>query len=332
MEDRIIQITAPKDKVDSLRKLAKKKKSVELQSVSALENGRRTVTLLVHAFARQQFLDDVQKELSNGDDWRLVILPVEAIVPEFKEPEEEKVVQKNLAMTREELTEDIGKGAVLNQNTLILTVLSAIVAAVGMIQNSVPVIIGAMVIAPLLGPILAVILGTSLGDLDLIKRAAQSASVGIALAIGVGLVAGVVTPFEIGAPGIAARANVGADSVALALASGAAAALSVMTGISGVLVGVMVAVALLPPAVAVGLLLGKLAFYEASGALLMLGVNIAAVTLAGQIAFLVQGIRPRTFYRMKTAKQSVTVSLLLWTIVLMALGGLIFLRSKLYAG
>lgn len=332
MEDRIIQITAPKDKVDSLRKLAKKKKSVELQSVSALENGRRTVTLLVHAFARQQFLDDVQKELSNGDDWRLVILHVEAIVPEFKEPEEEKVVQKNLAMTREELTEDIGKGAVLNQNTLILTVLSAIVAAVGMIQNSVPVIIGAMVIAPLLGPILAVILGTSLGDLDLIKRAAQSASVGIALAIGVGLVAGVVTPFEIGAPGIAARANVGADSVALALASGAAAALSVMTGISGVLVGVMVAVALLPPAVAVGLLLGKLAFYEASGALLMLGVNIAAVTLAGQIAFLVQGIRPRTFYRMKTAKQSVTVSLLLWTIVLMALGGLIFLRSKLYAG
>jgi len=329
MEDRLVQITAPKDKVSDLRKLAKKREAVELQTVSALENGHRTVTLLVHAFERQDFLDDVQKALNKSKDWRMVILPVEAIVPEFKEPDEEKVVQKNSAVTREELTEDIQKGAALNRNTLMLTVISAIVAAVGMIQNSVPVIIGAMVIAPMLGPILAVILGTSLGDLDLIKRAVLSSVIGIALAIAVGLAIGVFAPFDVNGEGIAARANVGADSIALALASGAAAALSVMTGISGVLVGVMVAVALLPPAVAVGLLLGKLALFEASGAVLMLCVNIAAVTLAGQVAFLLQGVRPRTFYRMKTARQSVTMSLLVWTIALLVLGGLIFFRKTL---
>lgn len=329
MEDRLVQITLPKGKVSELRKLVRKREAVELQTVSALENGQRTVTLLVHAYERQGFLDDVQKVLNKNENWRMVILPVEAIVPEFKEPDEEKVVQKNSAITREELTEDIEKGAVLNRNTLILTIISAIVAAVGMIQNSVPVIIGAMVIAPMLGPILAVILGTSLGDLDLIKRAFLSSIIGIAIAVAVGLAIGVIAPFDVAAQGIAARANVGADSIALALASGAAAALSVMTGISGVLVGVMVAVALLPPAVAVGLLLGKLALYEASGAILMLGVNIAAVTLAGQVAFLLQGIRPRTFYRMKTAKQSVTMSLLFWTIALLVLGGLIVLRKKL---
>jgi len=328
MEDRLVQITAPKGKIDALRKLAKKN-HIELQSVSALEDGKRTVTLIVHAFARQDFLDNVQKELSKDNGWRMVVLPVEAIVPEFKQPEEKKVVQKNTSMTREELAEDIEQGASLNQNAIILTALSAIVAAVGMIQNSIPVIIGAMVIAPLLGPILAVILGTSLGDLDLIKRAVFSAAIGIALAILVGLIAGVAASFDVTAPGIADRANVGPDSIALALASGAAAALSVMTGISGVLVGVMVAVALLPPAVATGLLLGKLAFYAASGALLMLAVNIAAVTLAGQVAFLLQGVRPRTFYRKKTARQSVTVSLLFWTITLLVLGGFIFLRSKM---
>lgn len=331
MDDRLVQITTPKGKINALRKLAKQN-DIELQSVSALEDGKRTVTLLVHAFARQDFLDEVQKELSKSNGWRMVVLPVEAIVPEFKQPEEKKVVQKNSSMTREELAKDIEKGASLNQNAIILTVLSAIVAAVGMIQNSIPVIIGAMVIAPLLGPILAVILGTSLGDLDLIKRAVFSASIGIALAIVVGLIAGVAAPFDVSGPGIAARANVGPDSIALALASGAAAALSVMTGISGVLVGVMVAVALLPPAVATGLLLGKLAFYAASGALLMLAVNIAAVTLAGQVAFLLQGVRPRTFYRKKTARQSVTVSLLFWTIALIVLVGFIYLRSKMGGG
>jgi uncharacterized hydrophobic protein (TIGR00341 family) len=328
MDDRLVQITAAKDKVGDLRKLAKRD-DVELQTVSALEDGKRTITLLVHADGRQKFLDDVQKELHADGDWRLVVLPVEAIVPEFKLPDEKKVIQKNASRTREELTEDIEKGAALNQNTIILTVLSAVVAAVGMIQDSVPVIIGAMVIAPMLGPILAVILGTSLGDLGLIKRAVYSATVGMVVAIAVGLAAGITVPFEISAPGIAARANVGADSIALALASGAAAALSVMTGISGVLVGVMVAVALLPPAVATGLLIGKLALFEASGALLMLAVNVAALTLAGQVAFLLQGVRPRTFYRMKKAHQSVTMSLLFWTIALMILGGLIFLRSKI---
>lgn len=330
MDDRLIQITVPKEKVKGLRELAKRD-HVELQTVSALENGKRTVTILVHSSARQEFLDDVQSELNANGDWRLVVLPVEAIVPEFKIPEEEKVVQQNAAMTREELTKDIEKGAALNQNTILLCILSSIVAAVGMIQNSVPVIIGAMVIAPLLGPNLAVILGTSLGDLGLIKRAVSSSAVGIALAVLVGLAVGVAMSFDITTPGIAARANVGADSVALALASGAAAALSVMTGISGVLVGVMVAVALLPPAVATGLLLGKFALFEASGALLLLAVNIAAVTLAGQVAFLLQGIRPRTFYRKKAAYQSVTVSLLFWSVALIVLAGLIYLRSKLGA-
>ena len=328
MENRLVQITAPKGKVNALRKLVKRE-AVEMQSVSALENDKRTVTLLVRAKARQKLLDDIQKELSKSNDWRLVVLPVEAIVPEFKSKDDEKVVMRDSSMTREELTEEIEKGAALNQNTIMLTVLSAIVAAVGMIQDSVPVIIGAMVIAPLLGPILAVILGTSLGDLALIKRAVLSAAIGIALAIAVGLAVGIAAPFDVDTPGITARVNVGADSVALALASGAAAALSVMTGLSGILVGVMVAAALLPPAVATGLLIGKLALFQASGALLLLLVNVAALTLAGQVAFLLQGVRPRTFYRMKTARQSVTMSLLFWTIALMVLGMLIFVRSKL---
>lgn len=330
MEERLIQITVLKGKVSTLRELADRD-GVELQSVSALQSGKRTVTMLVHARERQDLLDDIQRKLDGDGDWRLVLLPVEAVVPDFmeEEDEKEKVATPDDGMSREELADDIEKGAALNRNVLMLTVLSAIVAAVGMIQNSVPVIIGAMVIAPLIGPILAVILGTSLGDLPLIKRAVVAAMVGIAIAVVVGLAFGIAVPFDPAGDGIGARASVGAENVALALASGAAAALSVMTGLSGVLVGVMVAAALLPPAVATGLLLGKLQLFPASGALLLLLVNVVALTLSGQIAFLFQGVRPRTFYRRKKAHQSVTVSLLFWTIALLILGGLVFVRSKI---
>lgn len=328
MEDRLVQITAPRDKVDAIRELAERD-DVELQSVSRLEQDRRTVTLLVRPKARQELFDDVQSALGRSKDWRMVALPVEAIVPEPEETDEEKIVEESISETREELYEEIEKGAVLSFATLALTGLSAIVAAVGMIQNSIPVVIGAMVIAPLLGPILAVILGTSLGDMSLILRAVRAAALGIAVAIGVGLGIGLVFEFGISDGEIATRTKVGADSVALALASGAAAALSVMTGISGALVGVMVAAALLPPAVATGLLLGKGAFAGTAGAGLMLAVNIAAMTLAGQIVFLVQGLRPRTWYRRKAARQSVIISLLFWTSALIVLGGLILLRRKL---
>ena len=48
---------------------------------------------------------------------------------------------------------------------MVLVFLSTVVAAIGLIENNVAVVIGAMVIAPLLGPNLAFGLGTALGDI-----------------------------------------------------------------------------------------------------------------------------------------------------------------------
>ena len=53
------------------------------------------------------------------------------------------------------------------------------------------------------------------------------------------------------------RTQVGLDSAALALASGGAAVLSLTSGIPSVLVGVMVAVALLPPNSYFGINVGR---------------------------------------------------------------------------
>lgn len=99
---------------------------------------------------------------------------------------------------------------------------------------------------------------------------------------------GIIWPFNITSPEIASRTVVGLDSVALALASGAAAALSLTTGLSSVLVGVMVAVALLPPAVALGLMLGHGHFDLAVGAGLLLAVNLVCVNLSSKVVFLLK--------------------------------------------
>ncbi len=109
--------------------------------------------------------------------------------------------------------------------------------------------------------------------------------------------------------------------MALALASGAAAVLSLSTGLPSVLVGVMVAVALLPPTATMGLMLGAGKFKLAVGAGLLLAVNVVSVNLSAKVTFLARGIKPRTGLEKQKARQSMTAYIIFW---LVTLGVLIF--------
>jgi uncharacterized membrane protein len=82
-------------------------------------------------------------------------------------------------------------------------------------------------------------------------------AVGVGLAFLVSLLIGMVWPVNLARHELLTRTDVGLDSVALAVASGAAAVFSITTGLSSVLVGVMVTVALPPPTPTLGLMLGS---------------------------------------------------------------------------
>jgi len=104
--------------------------------------------------------------------------------------------------------------------------------------------------------------------------------------------------------------------LALALASGAAAALSITTGVSSVLVGVMVAVALLPPTVTLGICIGLEAYEQASGAALLLAANIASVNLTAQITMRLKGIKPREEDRQTMATIIFVIGLMFWCLLI----------------
>jgi uncharacterized membrane protein len=116
--------------------------------------------------------------------------------------------------------------------------------------------------------------------------------------------------------------------IAVALASGCAGALAFTTGVSAALVGVMVAVALLPPLVTFGLLLGGGEPELAMGALSLFMVNLICVNLAGVTTFLVQGIHPATWWEKNRAAKATRIAIGLWVALLAALVGLILLLRK----
>ncbi len=192
--------------------------------------------------------------------------------------------------------------------------LSTVVAGIGLIENNVAVVIGAMVIAPLWGPHLALSLGTALGDTDLMKKAARTLLAGILLAVGLAAAIGVFRASDLGSVELLARAPAPASIPwrSRSLPARRPRCRALTTGLSSVLVGVMVAVALLPPAASLGIMRGAGEFELAAGAGLLLAVNVLSVDLASKIVFFVKGIHPRTWLEKEKARRAMIVYVTAW--------------------
>ena len=87
----------------------------------------------------------------------------------------------------------------------------------------------------------------------------------------------------------------------------------------------MVAVALMPPAVVLGLSLGAGALEHAYGAMLLLAINVISINISTKIVFMLKGIKPRTWYQRKKSEQSLKISAILWGVLLLILMILIYL-------
>ena len=255
---RLIEISFPDgDKVQPILKATLNTEPHDHRLTEPDGQGQRLLRLTFRDGDGQKAIDAVQALMDGETGWRLVVLPIEASVPRIDESPDESLRQKRTLALREEMYQDIAKGAQINTDFLLLTALSTVVVVFGLSADNIAAVIGAMVIAPLLGPILAFSFGSALGDLKLMTQAARTAVTGLALGLGLSFCVGLIYEPNLYSDELMSRTVVGLDSPALALAAGAAAALSIATGLPAALVGVMVAVALLPPASAAGLLAGS---------------------------------------------------------------------------
>lgn len=331
---RLLEISAPDTATAAIRTLMEKHEIIDHWHSAKNKDGRRVTSVLVHLDQQQDLMDDLQKSLHKEKGWRIAVLPVETTIPKADTPSKKddkngkgRIIVRG-TITREEIYSDIEKNAQIDQNFILLVIISTLVAAIGLIKNDVAVIIGAMVIAPLLGPNIALAFGAALGDRDLMSSAIKTNALGLALTVCISAILSLILPISLGSPELLARTEVGLELIILALASGAAGVLSVTTGLSGALVGVMVAVALMPPAVALGLYMGDGQWAPAYAAGLLLATNVICINLAAQAIFLLRGIKPRTYYMRKRSKQSAKYNALFWAVLLLGIAGLILLHSK----
>jgi uncharacterized hydrophobic protein (TIGR00271 family) len=142
----------------------------------------------------------------------------------------------------------------------VLMFLSSLVAAIGLLQNSAAVVIGAMMIAPLMAPIMGVAACLSMGWGHRLLRGLALVAVSAAGAVAVGWVFATLLPATgTGLPAqVVERSNPDIRDLLVALGAGAAGAFAtVHKNISAALPGVAVAVAVVPPLAAASVLLGR---------------------------------------------------------------------------
>jgi uncharacterized hydrophobic protein (TIGR00341 family) len=290
--------------------------------------------LLVPAEEAEPIMDRFEQAFGNAEGFRVVLFPVEATVPRPETEEEaedgdraEDDAKESERVSREELYHDITETLGATRVFMAMAVLSAIVAAVGLMRDDVAVIIGAMVIAPLLGPNVAMSLATTLGDLKLLRRALLTNVAGISGALVLSLLVGVAFTIDPNVPAIASRTQFGFGDLVLALAAGSAGTFAFTRGLAGAVIGVMVAVALVPPLVVFGMLAGAGDFQLASGALLLLVANVVCINLAGVATFLAQGVRPRTWWEEKRAKKATRTAIGIWISLLATLAVIVYVTQ-----
>ena len=193
---------------------------------------------------------------------------------------------------RDSVREEICNGAVLSSPYLLMNVLAATIATYGLFADSAAVVISAMIVAVLLGPIVGISL--ALVDID-IKLLLKSLTSFFAGSIGVMITAIIIGTIHKDMPitnEILARTAPNLMDLMVALAGGAAGAYATVSPrLSIAVVGVAIAVALVPPLSAAGILIARGEFHLAIGALLLFFTNMVAIQFASSVVLWLNGYR-----------------------------------------
>lgn len=327
---RIVQIVLPDGHQAVVDALVEHASPVARWPVASPE-GAQMLHFVVEADRVEPLMDRVTEKMEGQEGFSLTLLPVEAALPGTDESEAEADEAESpdpagpTRVSREELRADALDSSKLTGVYLAMVAASTVVAAVGVMRNDVAVIIGAMVIAPLLGPNVALALAATLADAALAARAIKVNLAGVAVALLLSVAIGALVAVDPTVDAIASRTRPAPSDIALALAAGAAGSLAFTSGFPQAVIGVMVAVALLPPLVIFGLLVGAGLPTLASGALLLVFLNVICVNLAGVATFLARGVRPAGWLEAERARTSVRWAVLTWAGLLLILAALLWI-------
>jgi len=224
-----------------------------------------------------------------------------------------------------------------------MMLLSTVLATAGLLLNSSAVVVGSMVLAPLVSPMLTASVGAVRDDRDMVAASLYLQVVGLGTAVVGAVLLATLIRHSGAVPGtlslrtiqvIGSRVSPSILSIAVGLASGAAAAFGLATKGNVSIVGVMIAAALIPSAAAAGIGVAWGQFVIAGGAILLLALNVVLINVSGFAMLWYLGYRPddidESMFDIGSLREAATVGgvVLAAALVVLAVGTGFVLQSS----
>lgn len=180
-----------------------------------------------------------------------------------------------------EAEESIRSGVSFKGSQLLVLIFANFIASLGLNTDSVPVIIGAMLISPLMGPIMGMGLGIGIEDYPLLRRSLKNITMAVVGSLSASALYFLISPQYEGASQLLARTSPSIYDVFVALFGGAAGILSIACKNKGqVMPGVAIATSLMPPLCTAGYGLATLQGKFFFGALYLFFTNLVFILFA----------------------------------------------------
>jgi uncharacterized hydrophobic protein (TIGR00341 family) len=329
---RLLQITIPAGKRETLLSTLDDE---GIDYVVSNETSGREFDAIAHIPLPTNAVEPVLEQLREvglDEDAYVVVLDANTVVSRRFIKLQEKYDENRIA--RDELIAAARDLVPSAKTYVLMTIVSALIATAGLLLDSPAVVVGSMVIAPLVGPAMSASIGTVVSEQRMFVRGIYLQVMGLLLAIiaafafafvvrNVNLIPPITDITTV--PEIRERIAPDFLSLVIAIGAGVAGIVSLTTGVSTALVGVMIAVALIPPAATVGIGLAWGAPLVTLGSGVLLLVNVLSINLAAMVVLWYSGYRPQHWFKTGHARQAMlkrAATLLVAIVVLSAfLGG-----------
>jgi uncharacterized hydrophobic protein (TIGR00271 family) len=194
---------------------------------------------------------------------------------------------------------------------LVMTLLSAGIAILGLLLSSPAVVIGAMLISPLMGPIIGLGFGIATFDFLEIKRSSVALAAGIVLALLLCALISFLSPLHSVTSEIASRTRPNLFDLMIALFSGLAGSYAVIRGRHGAIVGVAIATALMPPLAVMGFGLATANWAVLGGSSLLFFTNLMTIAVSAAVLARLYGFAPHLSSRQSRLQATLIIATLI---------------------
>ena len=190
----------------------------------------------------------------------------------------------------------IRSGVSFKGSQLIVLIFAIFIASLGLNTNSIPVIIGAMLISPLMGPIFGMGLALGIQDYSLLKRGFKNICMAVLGSVAASAIYFLISPQYEGASQLLARTSPSIYDVFIGFFGGAAGVLSIAARNKGqVMPGVAIATSLMPPLCTAGYGLATVQMHFFLGALYLFFTNMIFILVATWIGIKLMGFTRVTY-------------------------------------